>query len=154
MPKERDRSHQDNNDEEPRLHRSSLHRHRSHKHDDGSHRVHRHRQKPYHREKEPRSSTRIYFNGSANVPSVSLHTDHVALASNISSLMEQNGGMTQILDSCYKMLGQLRKNQIVYPGSLRQSSTTTSSNNGKRGVNHSNLANVPSSQKSVEKKPR
>ena len=153
MPKERERSHQDNSDQESRLHRS-LHRHRSHC-GDGRHRVHRHRDTPYHREKEPRSSTHIYFNGSHNVPSVSPHTDHVALASSLSTLMVQNGGMIQIFDNCYKMLERLRSNQIAHPGSLQQG-TASSSNNGQREVNHSNLSNVPSSQKSTQKehKPR
>ncbi len=148
MPKERDRSHQDNKDQEPRSHRSSSHRHRSHKHGDRRRREHRHRQTPYHREKEPRSSTHIYFNASDN----SLHTDHVSLASSLNSLMVQNGGMAHILDSCYEMLGRLRKNQIANPGKLPPGSTATSSTNGQRGVNPSNLANVPRSQKTVEKK--
>lgn len=152
MPKERDRSHQAN-DQEPRTHRSSSHRHRSHKHDDGKHRAPRHRHTPYYREKEPRSSTHIYFNRSDNVPAASLHTDHVALASSLSSLMEQNGGMAQILGSCYEMLGRLKSNQLVYTNNLRQSATTCTSTEGQRGVNHSNLTNVPRSPKSVEKKP-
>lgn len=152
MPEERDRSHQDNNDQEPRSHRSSSHRHRSHKHGDRRRREHRHRQTPYHRAREPRSSTHIYFNASDNVPSVSLHTDHVSLASSLNSLVEQNGGMAHILDSCYEMLGRLGKNQLVNPGNLRLGSTATSSTNGQRGVNPSNLANVPRSQKSVENK--
>ena len=154
MPKERDRSHQAS-DEEPRSHRSSSHRHRSHKHDEGKHRSHRHRHTPYHREKEPRSSTHIYFNGSDNVSAVSLHTDHVALASSLSSLVEQNGGMAQMLGSCYEMLERLRNNQlpVVYPGASRQSATTCTSTDGRRGVNYSNLSNVPRSPKSVAKKP-
>lgn len=151
MPKERDRSHQAS-DQEPRSHRSSSHRHRSHKHDEGK-RSHRHRHTPYHREKEPRSSTHIYFNGSDNVPVGSLHTDHVALASSLSSLMEQNGGMAQMLGSCYEMLERLRGNQLVYPSTSRQSATKSSSTDGRRGVNLSNLANVPRSPKSVAKKP-
>ena len=153
MPRERDRSRQDSNDQELRPHRSSSHKHRSHKHGDRSrHRAHRHRHTPYHREKE--SSTHIYFTGSDNVPSVSLRTDHVALASSLSSLMEQNGGMTKIIASCYKMLDQLRTNQIVNGGSLRQTTLTSSTANGQRGVNLSNLATVARSQKSVEKKEK
>ena len=151
MPKERDRSHQAS-DQDPRSYRSSSHRHRSHKHDEGKHRARRHRHTPYHREKEPRSSTHIYFNASDNVPAVSLHTDHVALASSLSSLMEQNGGMAQMLGSCYEMLGRLRSNQLVYPGTLKESSSCTSTD-GRRGVNHSNLANLPRSPKSVVNKP-
>ena len=150
MPKDRDRSHQASDQEEPRSHRSSSHRHRSHKHNEGKHRSHRHRHTPYHREKEPRSSTHIYFNGSDNV---SLHTDHVALASSLSSLVEQNGGMAQMLGSCYEMLERLRGNQLVYPGTSRQSATACTSTDGRRGVNHSNLTNVPRSPKSVAKKP-
>lgn len=147
MPKDRDRSHQAS-DQEPRSRRSS-HRHPSHKHDEGKHRSHRHRHTPYHREKEPRSSTHIYFNGSDNA---SLHTDHVTLASSLSSLMAQNGGMAQMLGSCYEMLERLRSNQLVYPATSRQSATTCTSTDGRRGVNHSNLTNVPRSPKSVAKK--
>lgn len=132
------------NERESRTHRSSSHRHRSnetHKHDhDRRHRRHRHRRRIPHPEMEPRSSTHIYFNGSAsNVPSVSVHTDHVTLASSLNSF---NEGMDTLLDNCFELLGRLRKNPIVYSGNSQQTSS-----NGKRGVNHSNLAAVPTSQK-------
>ena len=151
MPKERDRSHQASG-QQPRSHRSSSHRHRNHKRDEGKHRTHRHRHTPYHREREPRSSTHIYFNGPDNVPAVSLRTDHVTLASSLSSLVEQNGGIAQMLGSCYEILGRLRNNQLVYPGTLRQSATTCTTTDARRGVNHSNLSNLPRSPKSVVKK--
>lgn len=129
------------NERESRTHRSSSHRHRSnetHKHDHD--RRHRHRRRIPHPEMEPRSSTHIYFNGSAsNVPSVSVHTDHVTLASSLNSF---NEGMDTLLDNCFELLGRLRKNPIVYSGNSQQTSS-----NGKRGVNHSNLAAVPTSQK-------
>jgi len=66
--------------------------------------------------------------------------------------MQQNGGMAQVLGSCYEMLERLRSNQLFYPGTSRQSATTCTSTDGRRGVNHSNLANVPRSPKSVAKK--
>lgn len=152
MPKERrDRSHREN-DRECRTHRSSSHRHHneSHKHDhERRNRRHHHRHRIHHRQTEPWPSTHIYLNGSAdNAPSVSVHTDHVTLASNLNSF---NDSMDVLLENCYELLGRLKNDPIAHP---RNSQQNTSS--GQRGANRSNLATVPISHKSIEEnsKPR
>ena len=154
MPKERNSSHRDK-DRETRSHRSSSHRREpgreaeSQEHNRRHTRNRRQRRRPYHRETEPHSSTHIYFNGSDNVPSVSLHTDHVTLAANLTSLWEQREG--SLFANCFEMMGRLRSNRpahsAVQAGNLQQG--TTARGQRARGVNHYNLATVPIS---VQKK--
>ena len=157
MPKEGDRSHKDDPQERRNHRSSSSHHHRGHKHSaryrERSREHHRHR--PYHRELTPRSSTRIYLNGSDSAASVSLHTDHVTLASNLSSLWEkrQIGGMLQVFEDCCQMLGRLRQDQTTQPAFWPPSGTSTSCSSGHRGANQSNLVAVPKSP-AKKSKPR
>lgn len=147
MPKDGERSREGDDEEtqESRIHRSSSHHHHRHKHS-GRHREssreHR-KHRPYRREKEPRSSTHIFFNGSDNTPSVSVHTDHVMLASNLSSLVDKNGDMLRMFEECCQMLERLRKDRATNSAIWQQSSTSTSSSSRHRGVNQSNLVTVP-----------
>ena len=158
MPKEGERSHKDDLQERRNHRSSSSHHHRGHKHS-ARHRERsreHHRQMPYHRETTPRSSTRIYFNRSDNAPSVSLHTDHVTLASNLSSLLEQRqiGGMLQVFEDCCQMLDRLRQDQTTQPAFWPTGDTSTSSSSEHRGANQSNLVAVRKSPSKKSTKPR
>ena len=146
MPREGDRSHESDERGSTRTHRSSSnhgrHKHsRRHRESSREHRRHR----PYRRETEPVSSTHIYFNGSDNAPSVSVHTDHVTLASNLSSVMEERNDMLQIFEDCCQMLERLRKHQTTNPAFWHHGSSSTSSTTMHRGANQSNLVAVPKS---------
>lgn len=145
MPKDRERSHEDK-DREKRSHsRSSSSRHRRPKHSSGrreSSREHR-RHRPYQREKDSLSSTHIYFTGSDITPSVSVHTDHVTLASNLSSLVNTQDGMLEIFENCCQMLERLRQDQATNSALWRSSSSSSSDGSRHRGANKSNLVPVP-----------
>lgn len=145
MPKDRERSHEDK-DREKRSHsRSSSSRHRRPKHSSGrreSSREHR-RHRPYQREKDSLSSTHIYFTGSDITPSVSVHTDHVTLASNLSSLVNTQDGMLEIFENCCQMLERLRQDQATNSALWRSSSSPSSDGSRHRGANKSNLVPVP-----------
>lgn len=145
MPKDRERSHEDR-DREKRSHsRSSSSRHRRPKHSSGrreSSREHR-RHRPYQREKDSLSSTHIYFTGSDITPSVSVHTDRVTLASNLSSLVNTQDGMLEIFENCCQMLERLRQDQATNSTLWRSSSSSSSDGSRHRGANKSNLVPVP-----------
>lgn len=159
MPQDGDRSHEDyrrkrNHSSSSTSSRSSHHHHKhSGSSAGGRQRDHR-RHRPYSRERAPRSSTRIYFNGSNNTPSVSLHTDHVTLASNLSSLVKQRevGGMLQIFEDCCQMFERLRQDQAtnsaVWPGVAPSTSSYKH-----LGANQSNLVAIPKSP-AKKSKPR
>ena len=157
MPKEGEQSQRDDL-RERRIHRSSnssSHYHR-HKHS-GKHRERSrdHRYRPHHRGTTPRLSTRVYFNGSDSAPSVSLHTDHVTLASNLSSLVEQQqiDGMLQVFEGCCQMLDRLRRNQTTVPAFWPSGANSTSSTSRQQGADHSNLVPLPKSP-AKKSKPR
>ena len=165
MPQEEDRSHEDcrrernHSSSSSSSFRSSHHHHKhsgssaSGRHREGT-RDHR-RPRPYSRERTPRSSTRIYFNGSNNSPSVSLHTDHVTLASNLSSEVKQRevGGMLQIFEDCCQMFERLRQDQATNSAVWPRFAPSTSSSSKYRGANQSNLVAIPKSP-SKKSKPR
>lgn len=142
MPNERRDRRLHENERESRTPKSPSHRHRSNESHklDRRHRRHHHRRRIHHRQTGLRSSTHIYVNGSTDtVPSVSVHTDHVTLASSLNSF---NDGMDTLLGNCFELLGRLRNNPLVHPQNSQQSIS-----NVKRGVNHSNLTAVLTSQK-------
>ncbi|CAH3111993.1 unnamed protein product [Porites lobata] len=138
MPKDRERSHEDKDREKRSYSRSSSSRHRRPKHSSGrreSSREHR-RHRPYQREKDSLSSTHIYFTGSDITPSVSVHTDHVTLASNLSSLVNTQDGMLEIFENCCQMLERLRQDQATNSALWRSSSSSSSDGSRHRGANN------------------
>ena len=145
MPKDRETSHEDK-DREKRSHsRSSSSRHRSHRRSSGRRESSRERRRhrPYQREKDSLSSAHIYFTGSDITPSVSVHTDHVTLASNLSSLVSTQDGMLEIFENCCQMLERLRQDQATNSAIWRSSSSSSSDGSRHRGPNTSNLVPVP-----------
>ena len=160
MPKDRERSHEDSDREKRSQRSSSSSHHYRYTHGSGRHREssreHR-RHRPYHRETEPHSSTHIYFSGQDIAPSVSVHTDHVTLASNLSSLMttqHRSGMFKRIFEDYYcQMLERLHEDKATNPEIWHSGCSSTSDVSMYQGANQANLVAVPESP-AKKSKPR
>ena len=133
---------------------SSRHRHKRSRRQRNS--LHANDPRPHRRERMPRPSTHIYLS-SANAASVSLRTDHVLLASSLSSMVEHQhekiDDILAILKRCCPVYDT--RQQLQREGTAPQVEASESISSGYRVENSSNVASMrKSTEESRNPKPR
>ena len=159
MPREGHQSHEDGR--RKRSERSpSRSRHHRHKHHRKRRNDFRELDRPNRSERTPRSFTHIYFNGTGTAASVSLRTDHVTLATNLRSLVENQQRkiddiLTILRSRACDMRQHLQREETPESAISPQGEASASSSSCYRGINSSNLVAIrKSAAKRSNSKPR
>lgn len=146
MPREGHQSHEDGR--RKRSERSpSRSRHHRHKHHRKRRNDFRELDRPNRSERTPRSFTHIYFNGTGTAASVSLRTDHVTLATNLRSLVENQQRkiddiLTILRSRACDMRQHLQREETPESAISPQCEASASSSSCYRGINSSNLVAI------------